>query len=107
MVKSNPAVTLTGEVIERVTATSPARAPLSAKMKVRTAAGLIPTSRAPTSSWITERAARPSVVARKNSSRTAPTATEIPEAHRLPTRMRTPRIGTASPPISSRRAPVG
>ena len=107
MVKSNPAVTATGEVIDRVSATSPARAPLSAKMRVRTAAGLIPTSRAPTSSWITERVARPKVVRRKNSSRAAPTASEMPEAHRLPTRMRTPRIGTASPPTSRRRAPLG
>src|SRR5918998_72704 len=86
MVKSKPAVTPTGEVIERVSATSPARAPLSAKMKVRTAAGLIPTSRAPTSSWMTERAARPSVVARKNRNRAAPTASEMAEAHRLPGR---------------------
>ena len=52
----------TGPVIERVTATRQASAPLSPNTNVRTVAGLTPHNRAPASSWITERTPRPSVV---------------------------------------------
>ena len=86
-----------GPVIERVTATRHASAPLSPNTNVRTADGLTPHSRAPASSWITERTPRPSVVRRKNATSTRPAATAIPDATRAPTGIGTPRIGTASP----------
>ena len=68
MVSSKPALTVSGPVIECVIATTPASAPLSAKMTVRTNDGLMPTSRAPVSSWITDRTPRPKVVTPKNTS---------------------------------------
>ena len=66
-------------------------------MTVRTNDGLMPTSRAPVSSWITERTARPKVVAPKNRSSTIPTASAIAEAQTLPTAIGTPRIEIGSP----------
>ena len=79
-----PASTVTGDVIERVTATMPASTPLRAKMTARTTAGLMPHSSAPVSSWITERTARPNVVKRRNSTSTTPMAKLIADATRLP-----------------------
>ena len=59
-------MTVIGDVIDLVTPTSPASAPLRAKINVRIDAGLMPQSWAPSSCWITERIALPSVVRRKN-----------------------------------------
>ena len=87
-----PVVTVTGDVIERVTATRPASAPLSAKISVRIAAGLMPHSWAPSSSWITERTALPSVAKRKKATSAAPAARAIADASSWPVRMLTPRI---------------
>ncbi len=62
MVNPTPAVDTTGVVMAWVMATIPARTPLTPKMTVRTEAGLIPHRRAPSSSWMTDRVARPNVV---------------------------------------------
>ena len=68
--KSIPAFTVTGDVIERVTATSAASTPLSVNTRLRITAGLTPQSWAPSSSWITERTALPVVAKRKNAAST-------------------------------------
>ena len=85
----------------------PASAPLSAKMTVRTNDGLMPTSRAPTSSWITERTPRPKVVAPKNRRSKAATASAITEAQMLPLVIGTPRIEIGSPVMLMYSAPAG
>ena len=107
VVSSNPALTVSGPLIDCVIATIPASAPLSAKMTVRTNDGLMPTSRAPVSSWITERTPRPKVVTPKNSRSTAATASAITEAQMLPTAIGTPRIEIGSPLTLMYSAPVG
>ena len=80
-------------------ATIPASAPLSAKTTVLTKDGLMPTSREPTSSWITDRTPRPKVVTPKKTRSAAPTATAITEAQMLPTAIGTPTTETGSPPM--------
>ena len=107
VVSSKPALTVRGPLIDCVIATIPASAPLSAKMTVRTNDGLMPTSRAPVSSWITERTPRPKVVAPKNRRSTAPTASAIAEAQMLPTAIGTPRIEIGSPLMLMYSAPAG
>jgi hypothetical protein len=107
MVKSMPAFTVTGDVIERVTATSAASTPLSVNTRLRITAGLTPQSWAPSSSWITERTAFPVVAKRKNTASRPPTASAMAEASRLPVRIRTPRISIASPPMRRLSAPIG
>jgi hypothetical protein len=107
VVRSKPAVTVSGALIDRVTATSPARPPLSAKISVRTSDGLIPTSRAPVSSWITDRTPRPKVVRPKKSTRTPATPSAITEAQTLPAAIGTPPIEIGSPPTKMYSAPVG
>ena len=91
VVSSKPALTVSGPLIDCVIATIPASAPLSAKMTVRTNDGLMPTSRAPVSSWITERTPRPNVVQPKNRRSTAAD------------RERDRRRPRCSPPPSARR----
>ena len=77
----------------------------SAKTTVRTEDGLMPTSRAPVSSWITERMPRPNVVAPRNTSSTAPPLRVITEAQKLPTANGTPRIEIGSLPMLMYSAP--
>ena len=107
VVSSNPALTVSGPLIDWVIATIPASAPLSAKMTVRTNDGLMPTRRAPVSSWMIERTPRPKVVRPKKSRSTAATASAITEAQRLPTAIGTPMIETGSPLTLMYSAPAG
>ena len=107
VVSSKPALTVNGPLIDCAIATTPASAPLSAKMTVRTNDGLMPTSRAPVSSWITERTPRPKVVAPKNNRSTAATASAIAEAQILPTAIGTPMTEIGSPLTKMYNAPAG
>ena len=102
-----PVVTVIGDVIDLVTATSPASAPLRAKINVRIDAGLMPQSWAPSSCWITERIALPSVAKRKKAISATPTARAIAEASSAPVRIRTPRISIGSPPMRRLNASIG
>src|SRR5690606_23346512 len=58
-VRENPARTFTGATIERVIATMAARTPLNTRISRIINCGSMPTSRDPSSSWITDRMARP------------------------------------------------
>ena len=74
---------------------------------MRIAAGLMPQSWAPSSCWITERMALPSVERRKKAISTAPTARAIADASSAPVRIRTPRIVIGSPPMRRLNASIG
>ena len=107
VVSSKPALTVSGPLIDCAIATTPASAPLSAKMTVRTNDGLMPTSRAPVSSWITERTPRPKVVRAEEDEEHRRDRERDRRGPDAPYAIGTPMIEIGSPPTKMYSAPSG